>query len=1100
MAEQKPQKKNDIRETLQAAIAHLEHVLPGQGPIKNFVHHNTLHGFQHLPFAEALREARKVTGNYGYLPAASFRELYKQGRITRDDLCAVLNKDESLNADERVYENSDIKIRQRDVYLAAQCHPIKPITNSQLNWQIEEMNALTTFQHDVSNESRQRLLQTARRHNCKTEAEAIFGLSTACLEKLDLKYYLLHPEDMLEMDSSQSDDLMNELSLQEDEQQDEDHALLHRLVRKEAERVLQQQLGRVGAEVTLRGFLKILSGDDILDDIRPVLIRHVSAYLDQGMAAWHHVDRDKGFYHAWRQSAEHDPGWVFDNLNNWKQQLDILPDNSLDAIIRELQLMGLPRARWADYLQRLALEIPGWSGMFLWHHNNADSDEVPVSGIDMTDYLAVRLVLERIFALRLSSQYWQLEPSLDSLRQYFRRHRSEFIVRYLSQTNRLPEYLLTRAHRLIKQTNNLHASYREWILLADQIWNWRHNPMADRPSGYSVLHSGWCLFRLAQHLGLCGADIRSLEKPQLDQLFACLDQLDEERSGFIWLQAYEHHYHEQLYNAISNNLHRGRWQQRDTSPTAQLVFCMDDREESIRRHIEEINPAIETFGAAGFFGVAINWKGLDDDKVSALCPVVVTPSHEIREIAKTSQQTRYQQHQQRQQLRLRLKNILLQESRRNLFSSALLMILAAPFSLLALAGKILSPLGQNRFTRQLTSHFDLEMETDVTLNTEHPDQPAGPESPQLGFTDQEQADRVENFLRTIGLTHHFAPCIVLVGHGSFSQNNPHRSAYDCGACSGRHGGPNARVFAAMANRKAVRDLLNKRGIVIPDGSWFLGNEHNTADDVISWYDIDSIPVALQQNFLQLRHTLKQACLHSAHERCRRFASAPRKLKPARAFSHANNRSWDISQARPELGHATNAAAVVGRRSITQGAFWDRRVFLISYDPTEDPTGKILETILLAVGPVGAGINLEYYFSTVNNDQYGCGTKITHNVAGLFGVMEGGSSDLRTGLPLQMIEIHEAMRLQIIVEATLETLTEIYQRQPSLQELIGNGWILLTAMHPESGELYPFDPQAGFSKWQGQHQALSKVVQSSDWYSGHLGPLPFALIEQESSNG
>ena len=171
------------------------------------------------------------------------------------------------------------------------------------------------------------------------------------------------------------------------------------------------------------------------------------------------------------------------------------------------------------------------------------------------------------------------------------------------------------------------------------------------------------------------------------------------------------------------------------------------------------------------------------------------------------------------------------------------------------------------------------------------------------------------------------------------------------------------------------------------------------------------------------------------------------------------RANDFSQARPELGHATNAAAFIGRRSMSQGAFFDRRVFLISYDPNQDPEGTVLEAILLAAGPVGAGINLEYYFSTVNNERYGCGTKITHNVTGLFGIMEGTSSDLRTGLPKQMIEIHEAMRLQVVVEASIEVLTRIYQRQPPLQELIGNGWLLLSAKDPDSGAIHVFTPDS-----------------------------------------
>jgi uncharacterized protein YbcC (UPF0753/DUF2309 family) len=87
--------------------------------------------------------------------------------------------------------------------------------------------------------------------------------------------------------------------------------------------------------------------------------------------------------------------------------------------------------------------------------------------------------------------------------------------------------------------------------------------------------------------------------------------------------------------------------------------------------------------------------------------------------------------------------------------------------------------------------------------------------------------------------------------------------------------------------------------------------------------------------------------------------------PPRPCRHVEERAVDLSQARPELGHATNAACFVGRRALTHGLFLDRRAFLVSYDPGIDKTGEILERILLAVGPVGAGINLEYLFSTVD---------------------------------------------------------------------------------------------------------------------------------------
>jgi len=159
-------------------------------------------------------------------------------------------------------------------------------------------------------------------------------------------------------------------------------------------------------------------------------------------------------------------------------------------------------------------------------------------------------------------------------------------------------------------------------------------------------------------------------------------------------------------------------------------------------------------------------------------------------------------------------------------------------------------------------------------------------------------------------------------------------------------------------------------------------------------------------------------------------------------------------------------------------------------------GSIIERLLLANGPVGAGISLEYYFSTINNDIYGSGSKITHNVSGLFGVMDGTNGDLRTGLPRQMIEIHEAMRLQVIVEASVELLTTIYLRQPPLQELVGNGWLLLCAMDPESGDIFEFKAGQGFVPWQGEVTQLPTVKKSTDWYDGLEHPLAPALIAQK----
>jgi uncharacterized protein YbcC (UPF0753/DUF2309 family) len=371
---------------------------------------------------------------------------------------------------------------------------------------------------------------------------------------------------------------------------------------------------------------------------------------------------------------------------------------------------------------------------------------------------------------------------------------------------------------------------------------------------------------------------------------------------------------------------------------------------------------------------------------------------------------------------------------------------------------------------------------------------ATPDEPQPGWTLDEQVERVGAFLHMIGLTADFAPLVLMFGHGSSSKNNPHLSAYDCGACSGKHGGPNARVFAALANRPEVRAGLARQGLLIGEETWFVAAEHNTCDDGVAWYDLEGVPARFQPALDQLVRQMGEACRAHAVERCRRLASAPVRPSLWQARRHMLGRANDISQARPELGHATNAAAFIGRRRMSRGLFLDRRVFLISYDPSADEAGEIVEGILLAAGPVGAGIALEYYFSSVDNERFGCGSKITHNLTGLFGVMEGADSDLRTGLPWQMVEIHEPMRLLVVVEQTTAVLTTILQRQPPLQELIDNAWIVLAAKDPESGDISRYCPRRGWLPWTGG-AVLPQVARSADWFAGESEPLAPAIIRE-----
>lgn len=1064
------------QERILQSVRHLEHVVPAQAPLTDFVHHNTLHGFQHLPFPQALAAARKVTGIFPFLSSTRFRALRKEGRIDREDLEAVIAKDPDLTTNAPLGPTT----RGEIVRLVME-NEIKPLTALQLAWEIEEQNVLTRPHPDVK---------------ASYTAQEVTDLWQAALERFELHHSDWYKEERLDLSAEEESLFPTDDALRATH---EDQGKIIGQIRQAADYLWCELRDQVGDTLTLRGFLLALTGEDILEAFRPYLLRVLASFLDLGVAGWSLPARESGFYLAWKGCATREQVFALEEMPAWCAEIADLPDTAMEAVEACLSQLGLPEERWGGYLERLAMEIPGWSGMMMWRSLRPGYQGMrSLVRVEMLDYLAVRLVLERLFAKHLCQARWQVEPSLETLGWYFRRYRGEFYVRWTLFNGELPEFFATRATRLLHRASEEPKVVREWQKLAYQIWTGEQlNPTYKFTSGQGARGKAWPIFLLAQHLGLRGNGVRQISSAQAEEMLALIAQLTDEKMGFLWLQAYERHYRNQIFSALTANHGRGRWARREKRPQAQVIFCMDDREEGIRRHLEERVPAMETLGAAGFFGVPINWLGVDDQTPTALCPVVVIPSHDIHEQPAPGSELLHAVHRRKQSFLAGCKSLLFRESHRGLLVPTLLTLIAAPMTLLTLVGKVLAPRAWGRMTRKVVISLDSLPPTSLTLTALEDGKPATPAQPRLGFSDSEQEARVTGFLRTIGLTYGFSPLVAILGHGSSSQNNPHLAAYDCGACSGRHGGPNARLFAALANRPQVRARLQAVGIEIPPDTWFIGGEHNTGNETIVWFDQDLVPKEHQEPLVALTLELNAARAASAHERARRLASAPRNPTHQAALSHMEGRGVDFSQARPELGHATNAVALIGRRSVTRGAFFDRRMFLISYDPTDDPDGKIVEGILLAAGPVGAGISLEYYFSTVDNDRFGCGTKVVHNVTGMFGVMEGSSSDLRTGLPQQMIEIHEAMRLLVVVEQRPQILTAIYHRQAEIRELVGNGWIILATIDPESGVIHQFEPAIGWLPWTDAAPPVPVVKNSSAWYAGHSGPLPPALIVVEN---
>ena len=251
----------DIRTRLRQAIDHFDRVLPGQAAIKDFVHHNTLHGFEHLPFPQALEAACKITGSYGYLPADQFRELYKQGRIELSDLKQVLQEDEEIKAGEIIFKMGDRDVCHEDIYLATLLHPLEPVTGSQLNWQIEELDAFHSLQADVSEQARERMLASASESGVDNEATAVEALWNACLHVLGLDHFILHPEDLLDLTPEHAEQMLSDLV--PDDDHPEGQPMMDRLILKEAGQQLETLFDRVGVDLTVEGMLRALTGHDI---------------------------------------------------------------------------------------------------------------------------------------------------------------------------------------------------------------------------------------------------------------------------------------------------------------------------------------------------------------------------------------------------------------------------------------------------------------------------------------------------------------------------------------------------------------------------------------------------------------------------------------------------------------------------------------------------------------------------------------------------------------------------------------------------------------------------------------------------------------------
>lgn len=633
-------------------------------------------------------------------------------------------------------------------------------------------------------------------------------------------------------------------------------------------------------------------------------------------------------------------------------------------------------------------------------------------------------------------------------------------VQYVQKNSTIPIFRSKRVQHLLDQLENLKIADLLTIIVGEEKWfeKYLFDQQFNHPgwSGMvSVLEQnphflldkrnitlkGFILFELLLEIDYLDGHYQNTSWEPLAfhlpadfhyDLFENIEYQEVFEVLSLWQEAFEFSYYEQVLNGIIKT-----YDWKIENPTQfQAIFCIDDRSCSIRRYIEKLAPEFDTYGTAGFFNVEFYFLPHGAKFYTKSCPAPVQPKYIIKECAPA----KHHQH-----------DLHLKKNTLGLLGGAITSSTIGIYTAWDLMKSIFFP-----SETPICISSGKYMDGKVALSIENIDPNDKIDGLQVGFTVDEMAQRMVGLLKSIGLEKDFGKIVYIIGHGASSVNNSYYAGYDCGACSGRPGSVNARVAAFMLNHPKVRKKLKEYQIFIPETTQFLAGLHDTTKDTMEFYDENLLSYENYQLHEKNIETFEQALDLNALERSRRFDAMNHDGFEELVHERVQKRAWSLFEPRPEYNHATNAVCIVGKRAFAEHLFLDRRAFLNSYNYELDAEGVYLEKILSAVTPVCGGINLEYYFSRMDRHKLGAGSKLPHNVMGLIGVANGMYGDLRTGLPYQMVEIHDPLRLAMIVEHYPQVVLNILEKNPSLKEWYLNEWLHLLVFHPKEKQFYRYE--------------------------------------------
>ncbi|MCC6720522.1 MAG: DUF2309 domain-containing protein [Acetobacteraceae bacterium] len=443
-------------------------------------------------------------------------------------------------------------------------------------------------------------------------------------------------------------------------------------------------------------------------------------------------------------------------------------------------------------------------------------------------------------------------------------------------------------------------------------------------------------------------------------------------------------------------------------PALQAAFCIDVRSEVFRRALESLDPGIDTIGFAGFFGLPLSHRAAGTDELAAHLPVLLTPGL-------TASSHRAPADEQESRIAARTRRAW------GRFRQAAV----SSFAFVEAAGPA----------------YGWKLVCD-SLGVA-PKAPLPPPAPRIegGLPAEAKVATAAAVLKAMSMTTGHARVVLLLGHGGRVRNNPHESAYHCGACGGQTGEVSARVLAQLLNDPETRAGLRAAGITLPDDTVFVAGLHETTTDRVTLYRDTPTP-AHAEDLRRAEDWLARATALTRAERAVRLPGATAATIAARATNWA--------EVRPEWGLAGCAAFIAAPRDTTRAADLQGRAFLHSYDWQADQGFGTLELILTAPVVVASWISLQYYGSAVAPEIFGGGNKLIHNVVGGIGVVQGNGGPLKPGLPWQTIHdgralAHEPLRLSVLIEAPREAIAAVLEKHPSVRALFDNGWLHLLVL-------------------------------------------------------